>query len=54
MESFDLDEVAEKMGQLAGEYEQFIKRDRHKYQLHFSEINMMLCRKMKEKGFLSS
>ena len=54
MDVFDLDEIAEKFGELGGVYGQFSSRTRHRYNLHKTEFNESLCHKLMKRDFLSS
>lgn len=54
LEVYDLDELANKFGELGGVYEQFAERSKHKYTLFANEYNEKLCQKLYERGFVSS
>lgn len=54
LEVYDLDELANKFGELGGVYNQFAQRSKHKYSLFANEYNEKLCQKLYQRGFISS
>ena len=54
LEVYDLDEMANKFGELGGDYNQFAQRSKHKYTLFANEYNEKLCQKLYQRGFISS
>lgn len=54
MNTFTLDELADRFNELGGVYKQFAERTRHKYTLYADEFNKKLCKKLCQKDFLSS
>lgn len=54
LDVYNLDELANKFGELGGVYEQFAERSKHKYTLFANEYNEKLCQKLYERGFVSS
>ncbi len=54
MNTFTLDELADRFNELGGVYKQFAERTRHKYTLFADEFNKNLCKKLYQKDFLSS
>lgn len=54
LEVYDLDELANKFGELRGDYNQFAQRGKHKYSLFANEYNEKLCLKLYKRGFISS
>lgn len=54
LDVFTLDEVAHRFSLLGDPYDQFAERKRHKYKLFATEYNQELCRRLYDRGFLSS
>jgi len=54
MDTYDLDEIAEKFGELGGDYKQFSDRTKHKFVLYPTRFNYNLCKKLQSKDFISS